>query len=267
MNNYDQSSSGINLELNLSYDLDRARREFEESFHILQHSGYRTNSILVFNQYGNFDVSDFEFTDLDNYNYESLTTKEIFKALYNSQYPTNIDNDLKCSDFEGIKELLVNLDVENLNSIDQRELLESIETYLYCDESFKEFLQSTFECNYITLVSRGYCQGDYSEIIIPKIVLDSFIEGCENMGTPEQVGEALQETIDHLLWDQPLYARLEIEINGGTQEFYFDEYMKDQYNYCEDELLSIFNEQYQGLEKEYINSWLVDNLPTQPDYS
>lgn len=265
MNNYDQSSSGINLELNLSYDLDRARREFEESFHILQHSGYRTNSILVFNRYGNFDVSDFEFTDLDNYNYESLTTKEIFKALYNSQYPTNIDNDLKCFDFEGIKELLVNLEIENLNSIDQRELLESIETYFCCDETYKEFLQNTFECNYITLVSRGYCQGDHSEIIIPKIVIDSFIEGCEDMNTPEQVGESLQETIDHLLWDQPIYARLEIEINDDTTEFYFDEYMKDQYNYCEDELLSIFDEHYQGEGKEYINSWLVDNLPPQPD--
>lgn len=265
MNNYDQSSSGVNLELNISYDIDRARREFEESFHVLQCSGYRTNSVLVFNQYGNFDVSDFEFTDLDNYNYKKLTTKEIFKALYNSQYPTGIDDYLKRFDLESIKSLLRDLEVENLNSIDQRELLESIEIYFYCDEDYTEFLQNTFECNYITLVSRGYCQGDYSEIIIPKIILDNFIEGCENMNTSEQVGEALQETIDHLLWDQPIYARLEIEINGNIQEFYFDEYIKDPYNYCEDELLSIFDKQYQGKEKEYINSWLVDNLPTQPD--
>ena len=72
-------------------------------------------------------------------------------------------------------------------------------------------------------------------------------------------------TFDNLLWDQPLYCRLGIEIEGNEDEFYFDEYLKDQYNYNESEILNIFEKHYDGEHKEYIKEWLKDNLPTQPD--
>lgn len=166
MNNFNKSSSGVNLTLNCFYDTDRSRSEFEESFYILQHAGFRQHSVLVFNQFGNFDVTDFELTDLDNYDITALTVKDIFKAFYNSQYPTNIDNDLKAGDLSGIKDLYFDLDCGSLKDIDQAGLLECIETQLYCDESFQEFLQNTFNKNYITLNSSGYSQGDYSKILM-----------------------------------------------------------------------------------------------------
>lgn len=255
MNNFDQSSSGVNLELNISFDADRANHEFEESFHILQHNDYRQNSVLVFSLFGNFDVVDFTLTSLDNYKIEELTTKQIFKAFYNYQYPTNIDHDLKCLDFNGIKDLLQNLQIENLNTIDQSEILEAIETDLYCDNSFQEFLKDTFTCNYLVMESRGYSQGDYSQIIIPFEVLESYKDQ-----TLEQIENNLQDVIDHLLWDQPLYARLTID----EEEFYIDEHLKDYYEYDQDEIKQVLTDHLEHEQKEYIIDWVVDNMPDQP---
>lgn len=255
MNNFDQSSSGVNLELNISFDADRARREFEESFNILQCSSYRQHSVVVFNQFGNFDVTDFTLTDLENYKIEELTTKQIFKAFYNYQYPTNIDHDLKCSDFECIKELLQNLQIENLNTLDQSEILEAIETDLYCDNSFQEFLKDTFTCNYLIMESRGYSQGDYSQIIIPAQVLESY-----KGQTLEQIENNLQDVIDHLLWDQPLYARLTID----EEEFYIDEHLKDEYQYDQDEIKQVLTDHLVHDQKEFIINWVVDNMPDHP---
>jgi len=257
MNNFDQSSSGVNLELNISFDADRARREFEENFYILQYSDYRQTSVLVFNQFGNFDVIDFTLTDLSNYHIEELTAKQIFKAFYNYQYPTDIDHDLKCSDFASIKDLLQNLQIENLNTLDQSEILEAIETDLYCDSSFQEFLKDTFTCNYLTIDSRGYSQGDYSQIIIPAQVLKSYKDQ-----TPEQIENNLQSVIDHLLWDQPLSARLTID----DEEFYIDEHLKNEYEYDQDEIKQILTDHLEHEQKDYILGWVNDNLPTDPAY-
>ena len=255
MNNFDQSSNGVNLELNISFDADRANHDFEESFYVLQQNGYRQNSVLVFTQFGNFDVTNFTLTDLDNYKIEELTTKQIFKAFYNYQYPTDIDHDIKCSDFTGIKELLQNLQIENLNTLDQSEILEAIETDLYCDESFQEFLKDTFVCNYLIMESRGYSQGDYSEIVIPAQVLESYKDQ-----TLEQIENLLQDVIDHFLWDQPLYARLTID----NEEFYIDEYLKDEYQYDQDEIKQVLTDHLEHEQKESIIGWVVDNMPDQP---
>ncbi len=255
MNNFDQSSSGVNLELNISFDADRANHDFEESFYILQHSGYRQNSILVFNQFGNFDVTGFTLTSLDNYKVVELTTKQIFKAFYNYQYPTNIDQDLQACDISGIKELLQDLQIENLNTLDQSEVLEAIETNLYCEDSFQEFLKDTFTCNYLIMESRGYAQGDYSQIIIPAQVLESYKDQ-----TLEQIENTLQDVIDHLLWDQPLYARLTID----EEEFYIDEHLKDEYQYDQDEIKQVLADHLEHEQKESIIDWVVANMPDHP---
>lgn len=265
MNNFDQSTSGVNLTLNCFYDKDRSQSDFDESFHVLQYAGFRQNSVLVFNQFGNFDFSDFELTDLDNYDLSDCTVKSIFKDYYNFKYPTNIDEDLKATDYTGVKELIMYLDI-NFNDLDVNGLLEAIETDLYCDTDFAKFLSDNYNKNYITLESRGYSQGDYSEIILTKELIDHYIENFEELATADQAAKFLQSTIDHLIWDAPLYARLEIETDQDEQEFYFDEYLTDFYNYDKDQLVQIFNDNYTGDHKVYISEWLTDNLPDHADY-
>ena len=250
MNNFDKSSSGVNLELNISFDLDRSQREFNESFVILN------TGELVFNQYGNFDFSDFSLTDLDNYDLSGCTVKSIFKDYYNFKYPTNIDNDLKATDYTCVKELIMYLDI-SFNDLDVNGLLEAIETDLYCDNDFAKFLSDNYSKNYVTLVSRGYSQGDYKEIIIPVKVIKDF-----GGKTADQVGELLQTTIGHMLQDSPLYAILEID----NEEFYIDEHLKDEYQYDQDEIKEILSKHLEHEQKAYIIKWVADNMPSDPAY-
>lgn len=248
INNFDQSSSGLNLELSCYYDNDLSRMWFEETFHVLQYSGYRQNSILVYGN--NFqDVSNFSLSDIDNYQVES--NKQLLKAFINYVYtkPTYTD----------IKELLLEIDV--CISDDIKTLWDAIETYIYDDSGCIEFLQDNFKQKYIIVTSRGYSQGDYSEVIIPESIISEFKDQ-----TLETIGNYLQDEIDHLLWDAPIYCRLEIDGN----EFYFDDKIEDVYSYDKDAMIEIFAtntpENLTLDQIEYIVNWLTENLPENPDY-
>src|SRR5690554_6570738 len=59
INNFDKSSTGTDIEFVGSYDGYRARREFEESFEIVRHSGYRESSVLYFTNYGGVEGADY----------------------------------------------------------------------------------------------------------------------------------------------------------------------------------------------------------------
>ncbi len=237
MNNFDQSSTGVNLELDVSYDSCQASRDFENSFHVLQYSGHRQHSVLVFSQYGNFDVSDFDFTDLENWDLKSVTVKTLKAYLLQ-----DLDYDFK--------------EVFKLNKI---EMLEEIQNY--CPEDFQEFLEENLTPAFIKLTSRGHCQGDYSEVIIPKIVIDSY-KG-KTMGEVEELFS--DNEIDNLLWNQPIYARLTID-NEDCDQFNFIEYVKDYYQYDKEEYLSIAKENITHEKKALIIEWLENNLPDQPEY-
>lgn len=257
INNFNNSSTGVNLELSVFRDEDRSRFEFEESFHVLQYRCYRQNSIVVFNGFGDQDVSDFEFTDLDNYDVTKVSVKELFKAYLRYQFNKH---DSLCF-YSDIKSIYENLGINNisLNDLDQFELLEHIETALYCTDNYREFLDTNFDSKYLTFESRGYCQGDYSEIIVPKKVIDSYINDKNSAINSNEDFEKVfsDNTFDRLLWDQPIYARLEID----DQEFYFDEYMPDQYDYDKDNMIKLFDDNYKGDKKALIIEFLENELP------
>ncbi len=60
--------------------------------------------------------------------------------------------------------------------------------------------------------TRGYSQGDYAQVIIPVKEL------AKVWGRPEEkVMDGMQTEIDHLFWDAPIYAR--VEINGEEFDY------------------------------------------------
>lgn len=256
INNFDQSSKGVNLELSAFYDCDLSRIYFEESFHVLQYASYSQNSILVFGKHL-IDVSDFDLEDLKNWNFEKLNTSEIFVEYYNYHY----DHNFSLATYSTIKDLIEELDqyydVKPIKDCDQETLLKSILNHIHFEDR-TEFLEKIFDPKFVTIESRGYSQGDYSEIIIPEKVVNEFSDQ-----TLETIGGFLQSEIDHLLWDAPIYCRLDID----GEEFYFDEYLTDSYDYDKDQMLAIFKDHYAGENKTLIMEWLSDNLPSELEYS
>lgn len=70
------------------------------------------------------------------------------------------------------------------------------------------------------------------------------------------------ESIAYLLYDSPIYARLEISgANGYEDEIYLDDYLIDRYEYSKDEILVGVLKHYNDRNKYAVIAWLADNLP------
>ena len=243
--NFDQSSNGLNLELSCEWDTDLSRFWFDETFKVLQHSGYRQNSVLVYGK-NMIDVNSFDLSDHENYNIKD--SKALILACLKEENLTGYEEIRDCLNYIGT------------SSDTLSDLMLGITEYLGY-ESIQDFLQEHFDPLFVTVKSRGYSQGDYSEIIIPQAVVNEFTDQ-----TLETIGEFLQDEIDHLLWDAPLYCRITV----GGEEYNLTENIKDLYNYDQNGLV----ESFKGFEtdlseeqKQIVLDFLNENLPDTPDYN
>lgn len=95
----------------------------------------------------------------------------------------------------------------------------------------------------------------------------------------KEVGEGIagKEYLQHLFFDSPVFARLQIfEVEGGeywhhgkidvVDEIDLREYLYDEYSYDKDHLLVSFAQHYQGEMKDAIIDYLKTNLPDEPSY-
>ena len=64
----------------------------------------------------------------------------------------------------------------------------------------------------IKITTKGYSQGDYARVYIPKELKDN---------------KGIQQTIDHLFWDSPVYGIIKI----NDEEIYVDELLSDVYEW------------------------------------
>ena len=105
--------------------------------------------------------------------------------------------------------------------------------------------------NYPSIEVRGYSQWDYAKVYYnPECLNERFW------------AKEFREYLHHLFYDAPVYCRLQID----GEELYFDEYMKNTYEYDKDDILHIARDNIKHDKKEYILQWLGDNLPEHPEY-
>lgn len=95
----------------------------------------------------------------------------------------------------------------------------------------------------IKITTKGYSQGDYAKVYIPKELKDN---------------KGIQQTIDHLFWDSPVYGIIKI----NDEEIYVDELLSNVYEWNKEEVLSKLKSQVS--EKTY--EYLKNNLPEHLDY-
>ncbi len=235
VNNFDKSSTGIDIEFSGYYSGDRAQWDFEESLEVVQHESYRVSSVLYYRNYGN----------VESY--------------------TGITFDLK-----GTKEQLINFLLENgigstkseYKSQKKDQLLEEAEDALYssmCLLNYREENKDIAEYG-LEIVpskklewveSRGYSQGDYAEIVYCP-------EDLKSAWGREANESDLRKEFDHLLWDAPITATL--TING--EEYYYDEMDLEQYEWQRDEFIAAVAEK-SGVDKDS----LADIVPMELSYS
>lgn len=233
----------LSFDLSVSWDLCQAQYLFDENF-----SKVEKSDLLEYVDYGNIKSS-YDLADWENF---QATKQQIKIAM------------LKCFDYEDLKYNSNNYFDKSFSKLSKQELQELAGMLCYSSDELDEFLTANFAPLYEVLTSRGYSQGDYAEIVFSKEYI-AYIQK-ETSKTWDQLVDGLQTEIDHLLWDQPLYARLTINDND---EIYLDELLKDLYSYNKDDLLSEFKRVYSGKLDQFdeVYQFLSENLPDQPEYT
>jgi hypothetical protein len=251
INNYDNSSTGVNLELSIFRDCERARMDFTDSFHTIQNEGYRTHTIVSYKW--DEELKQFDFADTNQYQF---TKKEIVAALIKSAHSTVIDD---------LNYAARNLFGKTLKQLSKPELVQLLPEWFADKKDMAEWLKDNFTHLFETFETRGYCQGDYAEIIVSKQLKAAMIK--ETKKTWEQLEQSLQTMFDHLFWDCPVYGRLTV---NDHDEIYLDEMLTDIYEYDKDELITSFEksqkENYPDEQFSVMIEFLKHELPENLEY-
>jgi hypothetical protein len=213
MNNFDNSTTGVKLELSCFYDNDLASIWFKDE---------------IFNEGNEYHYND--VVDLADHNNYKITVKELREKI-KADYDYSLSSQYMGKAYSKLTKI---------------ELVEFLENVAYGKAEIKEFYQDNFTPLYNIIETRGYSQGDYATVYIPKEI-DHKVDS---------------DYIDNLFWDAPVYCRLMIDDN----EYYLEEYLLSPYDYDTNLILSGIEKDLNHNKKEYILAWIKDNLPEQPDY-
>ena len=233
----------LSFDLSVSFDLCQAQHLFDENF-----SKVEKSDLLEYVDYGNIKPS-YDLGDWENFQATKQQIKIAMLGYFNN---------------EDLKDNSKRYFGKTFSKLSKQELQELAVELCYGSEELDEFLTANFTPLYEVLTSRGYSQGDYAKIVFSKEYIAYITK--ETGKTWDQLVDSLQIEIDHLLWDQPLYARLTINDND---EIYLDELLKDLYSYDKGHLLLEFKLAYsEKLENfDLVYQYLCDNLPDQPEYT
>lgn len=229
VNNFDSSSSGVNVEVNVYMAEIDAQYRFDENFDefctdVLQYCDWRNLEIL-----GN--------DELFTINPKKVTKKDVIYAL---EYLQGYCDDSMLKD-DLIDELM------NLNFCD-----------LYAPTWSRN--KSVFDlidvkCNFEIVRSSGYSQGDVKDVIIPHKFVD--VWGCKK----SNMMNGLQDEIDNLLWNTPING--EIIVDGN--DYFITEYMDSDYEWDADAVLESFKSTHDDFDSVVFEE-IEKLLPTEIDY-
>lgn len=246
-NNFDISSSGINLKLSCFLDGHQASHNYEENLTLVE-------DLLVFHGSTSFNAKDFEktFDVTDN-------TKQLFKKYFNHIMVDDITS-ASYSDLKDFLEELYPHGFESFKTTPIKDLIEAIHTHLGSKKELDNFLSEHFKPMFNTVTVAGYSQGDTQTVYIPHEVT------CE-LGVK---ADDLKEEIGNLIWDTPLSCKLTVD----DEDIDLMEYIKvSHYKYEESEILKALDlasdnelRDYTVDEVKHIRSWLSENLPKHPTY-
>lgn len=257
INNFDTNSEGVNLELSAFYDIDMAREDFQISFDVIQWADLRNPSILVFKQWGNYNLKDWSPCNYDSWDLSGITVKGLIDNFiqYVVASPEMSDYRDILTDLDGLDDILP------IRLAEKGNVFNGIREYMQKDD-FIDFLEGIAAPTYAEVKSLGYSQGDVSYVYIPSEIISSY-EGQ----SVDTIGDYLMETLRHLMWDAPICAQL--TINGDDVDL--TDYLQDSFRWDVDGILNASDlacalDEYGEEAKAIILNFLESNLPRELDY-
>lgn len=230
-NNYDQSSTGTNIECSLFYDTMRSQMDFDENIKIIQHSGYRTFTIGYYIDNGNVkDHDDISFTLKGNEN--DIENALLAEGYDRDEYKAMIEGEPFDILESAYGERITLLNFEDFNKV-----------YAPLEAVPSKKLEK--------IITRGYSQGDYAEVYYCP---DDLKEAWGN----EPDKSSVKKMIDHYFWDSPINAAVTV----NDDEFnYWDQPDYDEYEWEREKFLKFVAEK-SGIAFETLNNL----MPKDPSW-
>jgi hypothetical protein len=246
-NNFDQSSTGHDIEVTVMLDCYMSRIHFDENFHLYSHSGYSSTCRAWFTDCGQADTPD---SVADCIDWKAATAEDckgwLIERYCTGKYGESIDwLESMAAEYYGEEYPdwhEAARDTMNGGNAFQYDEGVSLEDAIGND--FAEVNQY-FTIKYNVAKIRGYCQGDYAEVLYdPATWADGFDP---------------REYFQNLFYDAPVYARVTVD----GEEYYIDELLKDNYQWDRDEAEKIVR----GFDlPESVINWIVSELPVDAPY-
>ncbi len=214
--NFDTSTTGINIEVTAFQDGMMAQEYFNENLTNIK------DSLFIYNEGG----EKADAFDLKNLIYKENLVSHLKEFLR--------DDDATMSYYEPAE----------INKMLKDELVNLVDT-IFDEMSLDEASELAYDNGltigvhgYTEYTTRGYSQGDYAKVLVPDAL----------------VADWMQDNLDHLFWDCPLYMR--IEVNG--EEWYPD--VHDHYDYDKEEIIKLLLKDFNVDEVDEITKCLPDEL-------
>lgn len=236
-NNYDQSSTGTNLDLRCFYDGDLASDTFADNFSVIQHGGYKATACYFFTNCGQVEKPDYlsncyDFTGADYRAFRAFCLEQCVQSKAAGGYADCTARDVieeKRQGFETWKEYAIEL-------LDEMGIVEAMRDGFPDIEGAKVLFE--------VATARGYSQGDYAKILFKR---------------EDWMKDNPSHIFSQFIFQQEIYCRLDVD----GKEYHLSEGLADSYEYEKEELIAYAKEQ--GL-SEYVTGWLSENLPDCPNY-
>lgn len=229
-NNFDCSSSGINIEVEAYYSTTESRIIFDDTYQVVRNR-CRVRDLCI-------RVADFDYKPP-----ETLGDVGVFKTGKQGPLPKNVACDIlnEYSEYSYDTESFTHKELlDELKNIDIKYLPQIME-----DNYYRDYFH--LDKSYALYGSSGYSQGDFTYVLCHADTVKNF-----------------SDIIDKELWDCPVYASV---IIGGV-EYRYDELMNDQYEWCKEGFLSKVVEKYttDSTVRERLAKQLNDMLPEELQY-
>jgi hypothetical protein len=221
-NNYTKNADGLSVEASVFYDTCLSRQYYEENFATLCTDSRCDASLLFYCDYGNLEVPTI------------IGDVAVIRKNVSNYDLTYFVEGYTCNRGE-----LMNI-VKNTGV---RRLEEALDDLVKLKDGYK------------IITSRGYCQGDCVDVLVP-------IKHLTKMWGRAPEDKELREVIDHLLWDTPIYCSVTIE----DETWEYSELDLDEYSYDKQKVIEKINEKSKYKGEELVKE-LNRLLPDNPDYN
>ena len=229
-NNFDCSSSGINIEVEAYYSTTESRFIFDDTYKVVRNR-CRVRDLCI-------RVADFDYKTP-----ETLGDVGVFKTGKQGPIPKQIACDIlnEYSEYSYDTESFTHKELlDELKNIDIKYLPQVME-----DNYYRDYFH--LDKNYALYGSSGYCQGDFTYVLC-------LAENCKNY----------HHLIDREMWDCPIEACVVI----GNVRYNYNELMDDQYVWNKEEFNKKVVDRYttDAEVKEFLSRQLNNMLPEELDY-